>query len=133
LCDGTVVNGYQTPNLTNTFVIGASQDTAGVPVTTVTGSTSTVGGSVETTLPAHTHLAGSTVNDPGHHHSYNTKTGVAPQSGSSTQCWVGDATANTGDAYTGVTVSTTVLSTGTDASIANLPPYYALAYIMKVV
>ena len=133
LCDGSVVNGYQTPNLTNTFVIGASQDTAGVPVTTVTGSTSTIGGSVETTLPEHLHLAGSVVSDPGHHHTYNTKTGVAPQSGSSTQCWVGDATANTGDAQTGITVTTSVLSTGTDASIANLPPYYALAYIMKIV
>jgi len=41
-----------------------------------------------------------------------------------------------GDAYvstatTGVTVGTTVASTGSSGTNANLPPYYALAYIMK--
>jgi hypothetical protein len=32
---------------------------------------------------------------------------------------------------TGITVATTVASAGTSGTNANLPPYYALCYIMK--
>jgi hypothetical protein len=32
---------------------------------------------------------------------------------------------------TGITVATTNASTGTSGTNANLPPYYALCYIMK--
>jgi microcystin-dependent protein len=38
----------------------------------------------------------------------------------------------TGNATTGITVTTTVDSAGSSGTNANLPPYYALAYIIKV-
>lgn len=44
------------------------------------------------------------VNDPGHSHSYVTKAYVAPQSGSSTPCWAGEAGANTGASGTGISI-----------------------------
>jgi hypothetical protein len=37
----------------------------------------------------------------------------------------------TGTAVTGITVATTNANAGTSGTNANLPPYYALAYIMK--
>ncbi|MDA0572785.1 phage tail protein [Burkholderia gladioli] len=40
---------------------------------------------------AHAHI----LNDGGHHHQYSTRGGMAPQSGSTTQCWVGDGTGMT--------------------------------------
>jgi hypothetical protein len=41
------------------------------------------------------------------------------------------AATNTGTATTGITVATTITSAGVSGTNANLPPYYALAYIMK--
>ena len=117
LCDGT--NG--TPNLQDRFVVGAGSAYA-------VGAT---GGSANATLVSHNHTATSVVTDPGHAHIYNTKTGTPPQAGSSTPCWNGDANATTSVALTGVLVNTTVASAGSSATNANLPPYYALAYIMK--
>jgi hypothetical protein len=38
---------------------------------------------------------------------------------------------NTVSATTGITVATTNSSTGVSGTNANLPPYYALCYIMK--
>ena len=40
-------------------------------------------------------------------------------------------TYNTFSAVTGITVSTSITATGSSATNANLPPYYALAYIMR--
>ena len=117
LCDGT--NG--TPNLQDRFVVGAGSAYA-------VGAT---GGSANATLVSHDHTTTSVVTDPGHSHIYNTKTGTPPQAGSSTPCWNGDANATTSVALTGVLVNTTVASAGSSATNANLPPYYALAYIMK--
>ena len=117
LCDGT--NG--TPNLQDRFVVGAGS-------TYAVGAT---GGSANATLVSHSHTTSSVVTDPGHAHIYNTKTGTPPQAGSSTPCWNGDANATTSVALTGVLVNVTVNSAGSSATNANLPPYYALAYIMK--
>jgi hypothetical protein len=44
---------------------------------------------------------------------------------------VGIDGAGTDNANTGVTVATTNSTEGVSATNANLPPYYALAYIMK--
>ena len=117
LCDGT--NG--TPDLRDRFVVGAGSAYA----------VDATGGSANATLVSHNHTATSVVTDPGHSHIYNTKTGTPPQAGSSTPCWNGDANATTSVALTGVLVNTTVNSAGSSATNANLPPYYALAYIMK--
>jgi hypothetical protein len=120
LCNGS--NG--TPDLRDRFVVGAGSTYA------VDGT----GGSANAIVVSHTHTATSTstVTDPGHNHTYtryDTLTGV----GGANPIWANTSTQNTGSAVTGVTVATatTVASAGTSGTNANLPPYYALCYIMK--
>ena len=107
LCDGT----NDTPNLVNRFVVGA-------------GSTYTLdstGGSADATLPSHTHGAG-----------------TLTVSASSNITDTTDATAGTsftapsGWSATSTSVSGSTGSEGVTATNKNLPPYYALAYIMKL-
>lgn len=116
LCDGN--NG--TPDLRDRFVVGAGS----------TYSPNATGGSANAIVVSHTHTASSVVTDPGHNHTYIAPTGFddAGFSGS-----VVDTTtpAVTGTSVTGISVATTVASTGSSGTNANLPPYYALAYIMK--
>jgi microcystin-dependent protein len=118
LCDGT--NG--TPDLRNSFVLGA-------------GNAYTVGqtgGSTDAIVVSHTHTATSVVSDPGHLHTftnYSSSSGVAttPIFANSNTTY----TESTNTAVTGITVATTNATTGTSGTNANMPPYYALAYIMK--
>lgn len=114
LCDGT--NG--TPDLRNSFVLGAGN-------TYAVGQT---GGSADAIVVNHTHTATSVVTDPGHLHA-----GGWVSSGNLSRANT-DALGvqgNTSSAFTGITVATTNASTGVSGTNANLPPYYALAYIMK--
>jgi len=119
LCDGT--NG--TPDLRNSFVLGA-------------GNSYTVGqtgGSADSIVVSHTHTAtsNSVVTDPGHNHTLATTTGGLGGQDAPTRALAGSAT--TGTSTTGITVATTTTnaSTGTSGTNANMPPYYALAYIQK--
>lgn len=118
LCNGA--NG--TPDLRDRFVVGAGS-------TYAVGAT---GGSANAVVVAHTHGATSSVSDPGHSHGYVTYASLQPQAGFTTNCWVGTANTSTTSNVTGISVTTTVASTGVSATNANLPPYYALAYIMKL-
>jgi hypothetical protein len=123
LCNGS----SGTPDLRNRFIIGAFSDDSGTAKTTITGSATQTGGSKDTIVVSHTHTA--TVTDPGHNHTYETRTGTPPQSGNATACWTGVTSANTGTATTGITVANS--TTGSSGTNANLSPYYALAFIMK--
>jgi hypothetical protein len=126
LCNGS----SGTPDLRNRFVIGAFSDDSGTAKTTVTGSPTQTGGTKDAIVVSHTHTATSTVTDPGHNHTYNGTTAPPFQAG-------GNAVfspaygASTSTATTGVTVATTNASAGSSGTDQNLPPYYALAYIMK--
>jgi hypothetical protein len=120
-CNGT--NG--TPNLTGMFVVGADGDSGGTSNWPV-GKT---GGTANTVLPAHTHTP--TVSDPGHHHVYEMAGGLEPQSGNTTNCFTANSTADTSVSITGITVSIGSAGTGTGVG-TNLPPYYAVYYIMKI-
>jgi len=116
LCDGT--NG--TPDLRDKFVVGAGS----------TYSVAATGGSTDAIVVSHTHTA--TVTDPGHNHNFNYAAyswGI--QGGASTVIANrdGGGAGTTTTATTGVTV--TNASAGTSGTNANLPPYYALAYVMK--
>ena len=116
LCNGS----NSTPDLRDRFVVGAGS----------TYAVADTGGSANAIVVSHTHTATSTVTDPGHAHSYttySTLTGV----GGANPLWANTASATTGSASTGVSVSTTNASTGSSGTNANLPPYYALCYIMK--
>ena len=117
ICDGS--NG--TPDLRNSFVLGA-------------GNSYTVGqtgGSADSIVVSHTHTATSTVTDPGHLHSFTAAQFVSGSNLQGGTVAVASQTNNTASAVTGITVATTNTSTGTSGTNANLPPYYALAYIMK--
>ena len=125
LCNGS----NSTPDLRNKFVIGAHSDTAGVAYSTVTGSNTTSGGSKDATTVSHTHTA--TVSDPGHNHSLVAGlTGSDLVGGGSNQIYTRTTGASTtGTASTGISVSNS--TEGSSGTNANLPPYYALAFIMK--
>jgi len=126
LCNGS----NSTPDLRNRFIIGAHSDTAGVAYTTVTGSNTTSGGSKDAITVSHTHTATSTVTDPGHLHAYRYDAAVA-QNGSGRNGSGGSSSLNTDSAVTNITVGTSISTTGSSGTNANLPPYYALAFIMK--
>jgi hypothetical protein len=117
LCDGT--NG--TPDLRDKFVVGAGS----------TYSVAATGGSADAIVVSHTHTATSVVTDPGHNHTYLKAGGPAVQSGTNTPCFTSNSSDNTGTATTGITVATTNATAGVSGTNANLPPYYALAYVMK--
>lgn len=135
LCDGT--NG--TPDLTNKFIVGASQDNLSTAMTNVTGSLTQTGGDIVTgsdggeTVTSASHVL--TVDEiPAHHHaagngddSWNMAFGYAnggypgPYTTGASQ-FTSDTGGGQGHTH-GVTTS--------DHTHSNLPPYYALAFIMK--
>jgi hypothetical protein len=126
LCNGQTVNGYTTPNLTNRFVVGA-----GIPGPGPTYSVGATGGSADAVVVQHGHTATST--DSGHTHGYDRAGGALPQSGNSTNCLTNPAATHP-NTDTGVAnITTTITETGVSGTNANLPPYYALCYIMKIV
>jgi hypothetical protein len=118
LCDGS----SSTPDLRNRFVVGATS-------TYAVGAT---GGSADAIVVSHTHTATSTVTDPGHFHSYGEgqRTQVGEDNGEAYDAQ-SSAAFNTNTKTTGITVATTNASAGSSGTNANLPPYYALCYIMK--
>jgi hypothetical protein len=118
LCDGN----NSTPDLRNRFVVGAT-DTYNV------GDT---GGSKDAIVVSHTHT-GTTVGAGSHNHSYlrSASTGANQYSdhgGSDTP--LGRESSTTGSVGDHTHTFTTN-STGSSGTNANLPPYYALCYIMK--
>jgi hypothetical protein len=119
LCNGS----NSTPDLRNKFIIGAYQDSSGTAYTTITGSNTQTGGTKDAIVVSHTHTA--TVTDPGHSHTAAALSGTNVNGNPGAQVGSG----NTGTATTGITVSNS--TTGSSGTDQNLPPYYALAYIMK--
>ena len=123
LCDGS----NSTPDLRNRFIVGAGS----------TYSVAGTGGSADAIVVSHTHT-GTTASNGNHVHSPagggNFLAGSAP---SGTTGWDG------GGNYSPVNPQSTTASagahthtfttdaTGSSGTNANLPPYYALAYIMK--
>jgi len=123
LCNGS--NG--TPDLRNKFIVGAYSDTSGTAYTTITGSNTQTGGTKDAIVVSHTHTA--TVTDPGHLHTYSQVSATATAGSSGNFYYYSTSTSNTSTATTGISVSNS--TTGSSGTDQNLPPYYALAYIMK--
>ena len=129
LCNGS--NG--TPDLRNRFVVGAGS----------TYAVGAAGGSTDATLPSHTHGVSDPshshgISDPGHAHggwfgAYAPDDGS--QGGGGRPGPKGDGrttnSATTGISVNGATTGISIQYSGGSATNANLPPYYALAYIMK--
>ena len=111
LCNGA--NG--TPNLIDKFVLGAGTSTPAV---------GTTGGSKDAVVVSHTH----TVTDPGHTHSFSVyDAGVSGTNYARNSLPQYPRTASTNSATTGISIA----AAGQSGTNANLPPYYALCYIMK--
>jgi hypothetical protein len=120
LCNGS----NSTPDLRDRFVVGAGS----------TYAVNATGGSADAIVVSHNHAATSAVTDPGHDHDAYPGNGTldvgafiagglvrgSPFSFNSTET-----------AVTGITVATTNTAAGVSGTNANLPPYYALCYIMK--
>ena len=127
LCDGS--NG--TPDLRNKFIIGANADDGGAAKTNVTGSATQSGGSKDAIVVSHNHTATSSVTDPGHTHNIQTWGANGGNDLSVASPNANTGTMTTASKTTGISVSTSVASSGSSGTNANLPPYYALAFIMK--
>jgi hypothetical protein len=115
LCNGA--NG--TPDLRDRFIVGAGS----------TYAVAASGGSADAVVVSHTHTA--SVTDPGHYHNTPYNFAIYQTGGSSGANNTFNSINNpqTDIKTTGVTVSNS--TTGVSGTNANLPPYYALAYIMK--
>ena len=123
LCDGSVVNGLQTPDLRDRFVVGAGSSYA----------VDATGGSANATLPTHSHDKGTlSVTGGDHSHGYTfLNQNVSHGGGSSAYGRTTTSASTGGSGSLTMSVSGSTGSEGSSATNANLPPYYALAYIMK--
>jgi len=126
-CNGA--NG--TPDLRDKFIIGASADSGGAAKTNVTASYTQTGGTKDLIVVSHTHTATSTVTDPSHSHTISGDVATYSGGGSSGANNSLGRASGTNAATTGISVSTSIASAGASGTNANLPPYYALAFIMK--
>ena len=129
ICDGS----NSTPDLRDRFIIGARQDDSGVAKTNVTGSLTQTGGTKDAIVVSHTH----TLTDPGHSHNppsgYNYVTNPFSGDGQiDSSGRTGPDEKNLGFVASATnTTGITISSTGSSGTNQNLPPYYALAFIMK--
>jgi hypothetical protein len=137
VCDGT----FGTPDLRDKFIVGSGS-------TYALGAT---GGSKDATLVSHSHAVTGTavavgdhshaVSDPGHAHGanfYRSDRGGGNNGGGAQVFGL----SSTDAAATGIgivgggahshTLSGTATATGSSATNANLPPYYALIYIKRI-
>jgi microcystin-dependent protein len=126
LCDGT--NG--TPDLRDRFIVGAGSSFA--PLAT--------GGTKDAVVVSHTHGMGAhthPVNDPGHRHIVRNENQGQVDSTLKTDRGNGSLayTTYSDSATTGITIGAATgdtSSAGEDGTNKNLPPFFALAFIMKV-
>jgi hypothetical protein len=145
LCNGS----NSTPDLRNRFVVGAWSDTANSAWPNL--SPGHTGGSKDAVLVSHTHNLQNhvhgvnlTTNDPGNHqHTYIDQyvvinNGYRPWPASNNDCAARNVNTGSGGAHThtvsgntGTPSTNTTDTLGESATNKNLPPYYALAYIMK--
>lgn len=117
---------FNLPDLRDKYVIGAYADASSKAQTTITGASTQTGGSKDAIVVSHTH----TVTDPGHNHVIDAV--QRDVLGALNKVTGGDNRAegsdyNTSTATTGITID----SAGSSGTNANLPPYYALAFIIK--
>lgn len=117
LCDGT----NSTPDLRNRFVVGATS-------TYAVGAT---GGSADAIVVSHNHTASTSISDPGHIHNVTILATTQGGSGGYSGNFSNPVNVQTLSATTGISASTSINSSGSSGTNANLPPYYALCYIMK--
>lgn len=119
LCNG----GNGTPNLLDRFVVAAGSSYA-------VGQT---GGSADATLVNHTHSNSVSTVNLDHTHSWYNTAGSGSSNGYAANDTNNEGAAQTGGMSANATHlhTVTINAAGVSATNANLPPFYALAYIMK--
>ena len=125
LCNGS--NG--TPDLRDKFIVGASSDETALAKTNITGALTQTGGSKDAVVVSHSH----TLTDSGHTH-ITAVPGKPNGLGAGPQAMVDGSSGITN--YNNITTTSSVTgislaSSGVSGTNANLPPYFALAFIMK--
>ena len=139
LCDGT----GNTPDLRDRFVVGAGNSY----------DVNATGGSKDAIAISHSHTFSGSTDDAGSHNHYVTSSATSSNpnfSGTSAITWASAGGLGNSDYRGGATnaranrarssdvgnhshsISGTISASGSSGTNANLPPYYALAYIMKV-
>ena len=114
LCDGNSgnpINGITIPDLRNKFIVGADNSTGDTAYPNV--SVGATGGQADAIVPNHTHP---TSIDGGH---------VIPATAQTTFSYGGAGT------YSSTIFSMSNPANGESVTNKNLPPYFALAYIIK--
>ncbi len=124
LCNGQTVNSHVTPDLRGRFIVGAG----GSYSPGNTGGAATVMLTINE-MPAHNHG----INDPGHTHGFWTASNYVNDLETDPSTNTDHVRQNTGNfnttsSATGITIQ----NTGGGQSHENRPPFYALAYIMRV-
>jgi len=124
LCNGS----NSTPDLRNKFVIAADADSGGAAKTTVTGTATQSGGSADLVVVSHTHVA----TDAGHTHLQQSNTLLSGGAGAVRNDLSVYQISAGGTTQSGTANITNAVPVGSvSGTNQNLPPYYALCYIMK--
>ena len=134
LCNGS----GGTPDLRDRFIVGASADSGGQSVTTITGGNTKTGGSKDAIVVSHTHT-GTTSTAGSHAHSFVDALRPMALASPSNTAGLGRLTYSIASTIAGPHTDTqgshdhtfTTAATGSSGTDANLVPYYALAFIMK--
>lgn len=157
LCDGATINLYATPDLRGRFIVGFDKNASVLPPVSAADGTTMNYGAVKNTggetghvlskgeLPKHSHIIGngaegSSFSTNGDHFHYIQTRSIKPGNGNAIDGimgmgWPDNSQGNTeiagNHAHTGVT------GDGTSDALAdkvheNRPPYYVLAYIIKL-
>ena len=145
LCNGQTVNGNTTPNLTDRFVVGAGN---GYGVGASGGSANSTLVSHSHTINNHTHTYSATTNSDSHTHTSEITGYGVVATGPRGFGFIGlggpggypggypdlntDSHSHTISGTTSNPSNTGTNSQGSSSTNTNLPPYYALCYIMKV-
>ncbi|MFL2909103.1 MAG: hypothetical protein ACJZ70_01015 [Limisphaerales bacterium] len=142
LCNGQVVDNIQTPDLSGRFIVGTGtlgSDTYSRGATSVNGEGKSKVTLTVKQMPSHTH----SITDPGHTHTVldewlNVKDTQAWPGSGRNSTWVADDSPDvhpkesarriSSKAFTKISVN----AAGGNEAHENRPPYYALAYIMRV-
>jgi microcystin-dependent protein len=129
LCNGS----GGTPDLRDRFIVGASVDSGGQSVTTITGGNTKTGGTKDAVVVSHNHTATTTATDSGHIHGVPESTQLLNSgNGFATGVTATPRNVNSRTGFANISASTTVDSAGVSGTNANLVPYFALAFIMKL-
>ena len=144
-CDGSSVNKTIYSNLW--FLLGnaygPSTDTTftlpnfngRMPMGDFTTGIGTNGGSADATVVSHSHTATSSVTDPGHTHTMFNGSNLNSNKNNGgiagTDIFQTNFSNTTNDSTTGISVSTSINTTGSSGTGANLPPYLKLQFLIK--